>query len=77
MKKILISLILLCGCNNEKICYYELPNECHTKEEWDKISQQNFKNVKCLTKYIDEGDSFERALKRCHMFIRSSIEFAK
>ena len=48
---ILMSMFIsMTACSESKICDPEFPGRCHTKAEWDKISEENLKSIACLDK---------------------------
>lgn len=73
MKYLLISLLFITSCKAETICDYET-QQCHSKEEWDKISDRNWKMVRCLQKQFDKKVPEEKAYKRCGVVSVTTVE---
>ncbi len=52
MKYLLFLIILLTNsaCAEQEFCDPQYINRCHTRKEWDKISENNWKSIECMEK---------------------------
>lgn len=80
MRLVLILFIILVGCTDGKICEssYDGIGRCHTKEEWDKISKENWAAVECMNnpKNVKKSkNNLEALMKICNMKEFSRVEF--